>query len=95
MLHFGVVLREGDYVVVGRDGLQVGFVGRHISPEGLFGHLTTAMSLRNGGGTGLLGSLCILYVFRLRFDMDFGRLSSNGKGFVCYCFAGVTVKEDA
>ena len=38
-------LREGDYVVVGRDGLQVGFVGRHISPEGLFGHLTTAMSL--------------------------------------------------
>lgn len=56
MLHFGVVLREGDYVVVGRDGLQVGFVGRHISPEGLFGHLTTAMSLRNGGGTGLLGS---------------------------------------
>ena len=53
------------------------------------------LSLRNGGGTGLLGSLCILYVFRLRFDMDFGRLSSNGKGFVCYCFAGVTVKEDA
>ncbi len=50
---------------------------------------------RNGGGTSTLGSLRILYVFRLRFDMDFGRLSSNGKGFVCYCFAGVTVKEDA
>ena len=45
VLHFGVVLREGDYVVVGRDGLQVGFVGRHISPEGLFSHLATAMSL--------------------------------------------------
>ena len=57
--------------------------------------LLDVLSLRNGGGTGLPGSLCILYAFRLRFDMDFGRLSGNGKGFVCYCFAGVTVKEDA
>lgn len=45
MFHPGVVLREGDYAVVGRDGLQVGVAGRHLSPEGLFGHSSTAMSL--------------------------------------------------
>ena len=63
--------------------------------DGILLLLLGVLSLRNGGGTGLLGSLCILYVFRLRFNMDFGRLSSNGKGFVCCCFARTAVKEDA
>ena len=45
--------------------------------DGILLLLLGVLSLRNGGGIGLLGSLCILYVFRLRFDMDFGRLSSN------------------
>ena len=40
--------------------------------DGILLLLLGVLSLRNGGGTGLLGSLCILYVFRLRFDMDFG-----------------------
>ena len=42
------------------------------------------------GGDGIL--LLLLGVLSLR---NGGRLSSNGKGFVCYCFSGVTVKEDA
>lgn len=32
--------------------------------DGILLLLLGVLSLRNGGGTGLLGSLCILYVFR-------------------------------
>lgn len=57
--------------------------------DGILLLLLGVLSLRNGGGTGLLGSLCILYVFRLRFDMDFGRLSSNGKASCAIALLGL------
>lgn len=57
--------------------------------DGILLLLLGVLSLRNGGGTGLLGSLCILYVFRLRFDMDFGRLRATERASCAIALLGL------
>lgn len=63
--------------------------------DGILLLLLGVLSLRNGGGTGLLGSFASYMFSAYALIWIFGRLSSNGKGFVCYCFARTAVKEDA